>query len=196
VGELAVEDVDVLGIRSGRTDLGMTLTSRWMSQRSTTWATDLPKPRTASRRRAAVHASAIGARRSSNTTVCKLIVATLASRGERQRRTAASRDAIRATSSSASTTASSPPPSACAARSDAARHRARAVSGRTVALGEMVPGDEGACGSGCCVIERELAPGRRGDALRRAMSCWRWSPRRRSPNDQPVTAPIGRPSSR
>src|SRR4029450_9226974 len=31
-------------IRSGRTDLGMTTTWRWMSHRSTTWATDLPYP--------------------------------------------------------------------------------------------------------------------------------------------------------
>ncbi len=29
-------------IRSGRTDLGMATMPRWVSQRSTTWATDLP----------------------------------------------------------------------------------------------------------------------------------------------------------
>jgi hypothetical protein len=41
-GEGEVEDVEVWAIRSGRTDLGMATTLRWVSQRSTTWATDLP----------------------------------------------------------------------------------------------------------------------------------------------------------
>jgi hypothetical protein len=42
LAELEIEDVEVSAIRWARTDFGITTTSRWMSQRSTTWATDLP----------------------------------------------------------------------------------------------------------------------------------------------------------